>query len=450
MTLSFFGAAGGVTGSCVLLETPREKIMIDCGFFQGDKQLEEKNDDPFPFNPPELSAVILTHAHLDHCGRIPRLCAEKLRCPIYTTAPTLDLAEFILLDAAEISVHRSKRSGRPSLYTPADVHGSMRHFTPIAYHEEVRVGPDVSFHLIDAGHILGSASIVVRAEGKTIVFSGDLGNTPAPIIRPTEYPDHADIAIIETTYGDRLHHGREDRRETLKAAFQKTINEKGVLLIPAFAMERTQELLHEIDHFIEHQEIPAIPVFLDSPLAIELTHVFEKHVAFYGEKERQHFSYDNFYKFPSFEMTATQEDGRMIEQTPPPKVIIAGSGMLQGGRILGHAARYLPSSTTTLLIVGYQAEGTLGRRLLDGEKRVRINGREIDIRAHIEEIDAYSAHADQKQLLTWLQHIHPTPLKIFLTHGEPTPSRVFAEKVKLSFGIDATIPREGLSYILAS
>ncbi len=443
MTITFLGAAQEVTGSCFLVETGDARILIDCGLFQGERLSEAYNAADWQFDPATIDAVILTHAHLDHCGRLPKLAGRKFHGRIFATAPTLDLVPLILADAAKMLEREAKREHHSALYDQGDIDQVSRYCYAVDYHRTVTISADTSFTLLDAGHILGSASVELTVGGRRVIFSGDLGNSPAPIIPPTEVPEAADVLVIETTYGNRVHEDLHERRQMLRALIEKVCEQRGILLIPSFALERTQEILHEIDQLMRHQKIPSIPVFLDSPLAIAVTHVFTQHPEYFNSPTRLHMSRDSFLDFPSLVMTEKEEESRAIAQTPAPKVIIAGSGMMHGGRILRHAIRYLPDPENNLLIIGYQARGSLGRRLLEGERRIHINGKEVEVRAHVEAIGGYSAHADQRQLLSWVNRMQEKPIRAFLVHGEPDAQRDFAKQLKQQYGIESIAPELG-------
>lgn len=448
LRLTFDGAAKEVTGSNHLLEVGTEKILVDCGMFQGSHFADEKNYEPFDYDCTRLSAMVLTHAHLDHCGRIPKLLKEGFRGKIYATAPTAELVEIILLDSAHLMLKEAQHEGRDPLYTAEDVAEVLAHFKTVNYNERVMVAEDISFRLRDAGHILGSAFVEFNADGKTLLFTGDLGNSPAPIIGKLEQSLGCDILISESTYGNRIHENVKIREQQLRDIIIETANKKAVLLIPAFALERTQELLHAIDHLIEAKAIPEIQVILDSPLAIKATNIFQEYHSFFNHEAEDHFKHNNFFHFKKLLTTVSHQESETILNIPGPKIIIAGAGMMNGGRILHHAKNYLPNPDTTLLIVGFQAQHTLGRHLLEGDRQVKIYGEDVAVNAKIFAIGAYSAHADQKQILAWLSAMKYFPKQIFLVHGEEASEDGLRDAILQKFQTEVIEPEWKQSFTL--
>lgn len=446
MKLTFHGGARMVTGANYLLESGDTKILIDCGLHQGSNFCEKHNWEPFPYRPADIAAVFVTHAHMDHTGRLPKLVRDGFRGTVYATPPTRDAAEFLLRDADHILEEEAKRFKQPLLYTNDDITGLMSRWQGIPYHESVTVGP-FRMTLWNAGHVLGSSSIEVNAEGKTILFSGDLGNTPAPLIGSSEpFTKGADYCLIESVYGDRIHENPLARKEMLEDLIEDTAKAKGVLMIPAFAMERTQELLAEMNDLIEQGRIPPIPVFLDSPLAIRLTDVYRKYTSFLDAESRNR--KDDLFNFRGLRRTLTTEESKAINDVPPPKIIIAGSGMSHGGRILHHERRYLPDPKSTLLIVGFQTKGSLGRRLLDGEPEVQLFGERVPVRCHVKAIGGYSAHADQNQLLAWISPMKLGLRKVFVVQGEEEASEALKERLVDELALHTEIPAQDETVIL--
>lgn len=440
-----------VTGANYLLDLDGEKILIDCGLHQGSNFCEKHNWEPFPYNPAEIKAVFVTHAHIDHIGRLPKLYKDGFRGKVYSTPPTKDFGRLLLLDSDHILEEEARHFRRPILFTQDDVFGLMNIWETVEYHQPITVGSfKVTFY--NAGHILGSSFILVEAQGEKIIFSGDLGNSPAPIIGPWEiFNDKPTYCLIESTYGDRIHEDVPMRKEIIEDLIEDTVKRGGVLMIPAFAMERTQELLFEINNLMEEGRIPHVPVFLDSPLAIKLTEVYQRYDRYFVHatpEERTKFHPAHMFKFKDLKMTMTTDESKIINDVPPPKVIIAGSGMSHGGRILHHQKRYLPDHKSTLLIVGYQTNGSLGRRLLSGETSVRIFGEDVPVRARIRAIGAYSAHADQLQLMEWLKPMKLTLKKIFMVQGEEIPSETLAQKVIDELAVSAYVPNLGEEVVL--
>lgn len=445
--ISFFGASGEVTGSSYLLTSSTDThILVDLGMFQGTKDIVALNYQPLPFKPSQLDGVVLTHAHLDHCGRLPLLVFGGYSGKIYMTAPTFALMEVILTDAAKIA--KDNKEYAP-LYSDDEVQKVLNMVKVVAYNTPFSVG-DCSITLQDAGHILGSSSIEIvdTKTGKKIVFSGDLGNSPEDIVKPTTYIDSADYVVMESTYGDSMH-PKEDVNSILQEEIQTIEKDGGVLLIPAFSLERTQELLHRIYHLKRDDKIGSdTPVFLDSPMGIRATAIFKVFKEYYNDELQSHT--DDPFRFEGLVVTEDARDSKEISKAVNPKVIIAGSGMLSGGRILHHAAHYLPHPTTRLLFVGYQAEETLGRKILEGAKNVWIQDKQVRVRAMIREIHSLSSHADQPKLLTWLQHMKGVQ-KVFLTHGDTQQRNTFAQTVKTERHItDIILPQNGQSFSLES
>jgi metallo-beta-lactamase family protein len=444
MKLSFYGGAGEVTGSDYLLESGGIKILIDCGLHQGTHLAEKQNFEAFPYNPKEITAVFVTHSHLDHIGRLPKLTKDGFAGAIYSTGATKDFAEVMLLDSEHILAEEAKREAKPPLYTEADVKHVMTRWRGVEYHNPVTIGP-FAVTPFDAGHILGSASYRIEVEGKTIVFSGDLGNSPDPIIKPTEVPTGpVDYCLVESAYGDRVHENEDKRREMLEDTIEDTFRAGGTLVIPTFAMERTQELLYYMHQLFEEKRVPRVPVFIDSPLAIKLTAIYKKHEAYFNTETKSIVkSGDDIMNFPGLRFTLTTEQSKEINDVKPPKVVIAGSGMSNGGRILHHELRYLPDPKSTILFVGYQAQGTLGRQILDGAKQVRIFGEEVPIRCRMVNIPGYSAHADQPRLLNWVGAMKGTLKKVFVVQGEEQSAETLAGKIRDAMAIDAEVPKAG-------
>lgn len=441
MDLTFCGAAGQVTGSNYLLVSGRHKVLVDCGLFQGSTIAEDENFKPFPYEPSEIEAVFVTHAHLDHVGRLPKLYKEGFRGKVYSTPATRDCAELILLDSEKLLCQAATRHGHDEFCTEGTVEHLMKLWHPVEYGKELQHN-DFFATFIDAGHILGSSSVVLHVEGKTIVFSGDIGNWPAPIIMPTQLPPSADYAVMESTYGNETHQPLETRKDALYEVMEETIKRGGVLMIPAFALERTQELLYFMNELFAEGKLPRIPVFLDSPLAIKLTSVYHKYRRYFNDAARGAIADgDDIFNFPGLHLTLTSELSKAIKEVPAPKVIIAGSGMSHGGRINHHELLYLSDPNSTLLIIGYQAVGSLGRKILDGAPKVKIFDEEVEVKCQVRNITSYSAHADMPKLLAWA-----APLKakhIFLVHGEEDRATHLAGLLKEQQGAEVSIAEQG-------
>jgi len=435
--IKFMGSAGMVTGSNFLITSENEnKILIDFGMFQGTTDKEELNYDKLGFDPAGIKGVFLTHAHLDHCGRLPLLIKGGYKGKIYMTPPTMAIVEIILNDAAGIQAEDVKHI---PLYNLDDVYKTIQAIETVEYGKEVVI-ENFIVNFKDAGHILGASSIIVKdtLSKKTFVFSGDLGNTPQDIVRPTELIDSADVVVMETTYGSRAHPNDEPSL-ILQEEINKIEKRGGVLLIPAFSVERTQEILHRINHLKSENKIRSdTPVFLDSPMGIRTTTVFRQYKDYYNDELISHS--DDPFRFEGLVITEDSRDSREILKANEPKVIIAGSGMMSGGRILYHALNYIDRSDTTVLFVGYQAEGTLGRKILGGARKARIKEKNINIKASTREIKSLSSHADQGKLLNWILHIKGVQ-KVFLVHGEDVERNDFANILKSKSKLEIYMPK---------
>lgn len=451
MKLSFLGAVKSVTGSSYLLESGDTKILVDCGLHQGSHYCEEHNYEKFGFDPKEIKAVFITHAHIDHTGRLPQLVHAGFQGKIYSTHPTKDMAEALLVDSEHLLREEAEKKGKLPIYTIPDVTRTVGLWQKLSYHEKLVVGPFV-VELYDAGHVLGSSSVVVEAEGKRIVFSGDLGNMPAPFIKPIEYIPDVDYALVESAYGGRIHERAAERKDMLEDAIEEAVLSKGVLLLPAFALERTQEMIFELNELIEHGRIPRIPVFIDSPLAIKLTAVYEKYSQdpnyFSEESIKLIRKGDAIFNFPGLRMTLSTEESKAINDIPSPKVIMAGSGMSNGGRILHHERRYLSDPASSIVFIGYQAQGTLGRLILDGVKTVKMFGEIVPVRCKVRTISGYSAHADQPQLVKWVDAMQDRVQKVFVVQGEEEQSNDLALKLRDELAVNAVVPAAGDSVVL--
>ncbi len=446
MKLTFLGSAREVTGSCYLIESKQAKILIDCGMFQGSHLTSSKNFVDLAFNPAEVDAVFLTHAHLDHSGRIPVLVKGGFTGPIYATPPTIKLASLVLEDAFKIMKEDHEREARPMLYQETDIERALKQFKGVDYSRDVKI-KDLTVRPRDAGHIFGSAFYEVHEEGgKSAAFSGDLGNVGTHILKPTSQLGAVDTLIIESTYGNRIHEDEKTREAKLKQAIERVIKKKGVLLIPAFAIERTQQLLFELNHLVENRLIPQVDIYLDSPLAIKATKVMREYPQYYDAEALKLVSMgDDMFDFPGLTQTLSKDESKLINDAPRPKVIIAGAGMMNGGRILHHLVRYLSDPATTLLVVGYQAEGTLGRQLYDRKPTVNVLQERVEVKATVEGIGAYSAHADQNKLVDWIKTAAALPKRVMCTHGDEGAAVALATRIKQDLHIQAEAPHFGES-----
>lgn len=423
MKVHFFGGAKAVTGANYLIEANGKKILVDCGMFQGSETLTLLNFEKFPYNPKDIDYLFITHSHLDHCGRAPKLVKEGFRGEVFCTAPTRDIMKPALVDSAHISAQLAEEYGHEALYTEEDVYNFLNLIDAPEYNATIELTPHISFTLRNAGHILGSAMVELQIREKnntkTLVFTGDLGNCPNPLLPSTYNLKKADYVFIEAAYGDRNHETSKDKEEELRTAIKDVIKRKGVLLIPSFAIERTQVLLYQINDMIENNEIPRVPVYLDSPLATKITRVYKKHQDQFNIKTKEVISSgDDIFNFPLLKFTETKKESKRINTSKKPKIIIAGAGMSTGGRILYHEERYLGDPNNMILFVGYQVEGTLGRKIYNKEPVVKIRGHMVHNRIERRAIGGYSAHADQRQLVNIIKKILPKPKQVFIVQGE--------------------------------
>ena len=445
-TITFWGGAGEVTGSNFLLETENLKIIVDCGLFQGCDTCDDKSRNPFPYDPKAIDYLFVTHAHLDHIGRIPKLVKDGFKGVIYSTSPTRDLAELALVDSLKILKEEARRNTQLPLYEKEDVKQTMALWKTISYHEQISLGDDLFALLKDAGHILGSSMVLFSRDGKTLVFTGDLGNSPVPLLRDTESIAGADYLIMESVYGDRVHESKDKRREMLEDVIEETVFRKGVLLIPAFSIERTQEILFEIENMMEVKKITFMPVFVDSPLAIQATTVYKRHNDYFNKEVKYIINSGNeLFSFKGLRFIQNVEESKKIHETLSPKIIIAGSGMSVGGRIVYHEKLYLSDPHTTILIVGYQAPKSLGRDLVEGVKKVFIENEEIEVNARIVEITGYSSHKDSDALLQFVEKGADSLKKVFVVMGEVKSATFLTQRLRDHIGVNATAPRAGES-----
>lgn len=444
MKITFCGATERVTGSNYFLETENNKFLVDCGLFQGSIDATKDNWQEFLFDPKAIDFVLVTHSHIDHIGRLPLLYKRGFRGKVYSTHPTKEFCRIFLEDSCNVLSETAENLGIEPLYTQNDVAGIMGLFESCDYYEEFSPAENLKVKFYDAGHILGSAIIQITFGEQIVVFSGDLGNPPVPILRDTDFIPKADYVVMESTYGDRNHEPFEKRKLELERTIEEAIKNKGALLIPAFAMERTQEIMYEINDLVENGKVSKIPIYIDSPLAIKATEIYKKFSQYFDEEAQALIkSGDDLFKFPGLVFTKDREDSKKIDISQNPKIIIAGSGMSTGGRILYHEKRYLSDPTTILLTIGFQVKGTLGRALEEGAKVVNIMGEKVEVRAVIKSIESYSAHADQDRLKYWVSKFGKKPKKIFLTHGEKPSAENLTHRIEDEEGIETEIPKHG-------
>lgn len=448
-SITFYGGTEAVTGANFLFEINGTRALVDCGMEQGTPEADERNRSDFAYDPATIDYLFITHAHLDHIGRVGKLVRDGFRGPIYSTPVTRMITEVMFDDAIGIMEHEKQDEGTPMMYEQQDVDQALSQWQDIPYYEQREFDEGFRVHLKDAGHILGSAIIEFLVPGsdgadKKVVFTGDLGNSPAPLLRDTDPIEGAHYMVMESVYGDRNHEPPEERDEQFKQCVTDTIERSGTLVIPAFSLERTQIILHQLNQMIENGDIPSVPVFLDSPLAIKVTRIFEGVRKHYNEDIQDEAKEgEPLFSFPSLEMTERVEDSKEIESVDPPKIVIAGSGMSTGGRVMHHEIDYLPDPNNTLLLVGYQAAGTLGRKLEEGANEVEIFDSTVPVRAHVEKIEGYSSHKDHEHLVEFVANTADTLETVFLAMGEQKSRTFLAQRLRDFLGVNATCPERG-------
>ena len=449
-SITFCTGVSTVTGANFLLETEKSRILIDCGMIQGERFALEENAKPFFYDVSSIDALIITHAHLDHVGRIAKLVKEGYQGPIYSTPVTRELAELVMNDAVGIIAQEARQNGGVPMYDLDDVQAVYPLWKTIPYHEQTKITEDVSVFLKDAGHILGSSMIeaTIADENKTkILFTGDVGNSPAPLLRDTETVGDVDYMVMESVYGDRNHESREQRLEQFTKVITETIERGGTLVIPAFSIDRTQLLLYELNNLVEQKKIPSVPVFVDSPMAISATQVYSGNANLFNDHvQKQINGGDNVFSFPHLQFTVSQNESRDIERLKGAKIILAGSGMSVGGRVVSHEESFLPDPKNTVLLVGYQTAGSLGRKLADGAKKVTIHERTIKVNAHIETLYGYSAHKDSDHLVELVSTASDRLKKVFVVMGEPKAAMHLAQRLNDELALKAVVPEKEVPY----
>ena len=451
MKLTFFGGAETVTGSKILFEAGYNKILIDCGLFQGLKELREKNWEKLPLNLNDINAVFLTHAHLDHSGYIPILVRDGFKGDIYCTAPTRDLSEIILLDSAKIQEEDAKRANthgytkhNPAkpLYTINDAKTAMHQFKVKALNQWFWLNNELRFKFMNSGHILGSAFVIIEYLGKQIVFSGDIGRN-SPILLPRyEYIENADYLVIESTYGNRIHKETSIENKLLEY-INLTFKKKGILIIPTFSVERAQEIIYLLSILKRKKLLPNIPIYLDSPMGVNATEVYVKY-----NNNHKLTPQDISSMLTTVQLISDIDASKTIVHDPSPKIVLAGSGMLTGGRVLHYLDKYIEEERNTILIVGFQAEGTRGRALLSGDSEIKFFGKYHQIKADVFKINDFSGHADQSELIDWVSHFKTPPKLTFINHGEPHQSQAFKTKIRTLLNWKCTVAKLNNEYYL--
>ena len=450
MRVQFSGGAGGdVTGSCHIIEAAGKRLLFDCGMIQGDANADRRNFEPFDFDPSSIDALIVSHSHIDHIGRVPLLVKRGFRGPIYSQKASCDLMPIMLMDAANIQEGDAERFNRKRrrkgqeeavpLYTREDVEQALELLQPCPYGQDISIFEGITLKLHDAGHILGAASVELRADGRTLVFSGDIGPRNTPILRDPARLTNADLVLLESTYGDRNHRDRNMTMSEFHEILERAARVNGKVIIPAFAVGRSQELLYYMASHFDEWGLSRFKIFLDSPMAVKVVRVFERNHDLFDEEATKVWSQrPTPFTMPNLVLSESVEQSMSINEVEGPAIIIAGSGMANAGRVLHHLRHHLPNPKTQVCIVGYQGYGTLGRRLVDGAKFVRIHGYDVQVRATVHTLGGLSAHADQSGLLDWFSSFEPKP-PVVLVHGEDKAREAFAAKLKADFGCDVEL-----------
>ncbi len=462
--ITFLGAVENVTGSRHLLETDGTRVLVDCGLYQ-ERDLRIRNWEPLPGGPDKLDAILLTHAHLDHCGLLPKLVKDGFHGRVYCTEATAEIAQIVLLDSAHLQEEdaaykrkRHKKEGRTGpypydpLYTVEDAKACFEFFSPVPYKKPVILKDCVELTFHNAGHILGSSIIRLRSmcDGRRIIlFTGDLGRNQKPILQDPVICTEADYVLVESTYGDRVHEKVVDIKEVLCNTIVSTVKAGGNIIIPSFSVERSQELLYYLNELLMEKRIPRLKTILDSPMAIHVTDVFKRHPELFDEKMAELMRRkESPFSFAGLTMTTTTKESKAINAMKEPLIIIAGSGMCTGGRIKHHLAANIGRPESTILFVGYQAVGTLGREILDGAKEVRILGQVFPVKANVVQAHGFSAHADRQEMYEWLSHLQRPPRGVFVVHGEKESSHKFAAFLREKTGWNVVVPEYGQTILL--
>ncbi len=444
--ITFYGGAGTVTGANFLMEGSDKRILFDCGLVQGEILEEKANKSPFPYDPHTIDFLFISHSHLDHVGLIPKIIKEGFKGKIFSTEPTKEIARVLLVDSLGILRKNAEKGDEAFLYTEEDVENIMKQWDVLPYREDVKVSDNISVRLKDSGHVLGSAMFEVTHGGRKIVYTGDLGNSPSPLLNDTEELSGIDYLIMESVYGDRNHASHKESKDMLEDIIEDTVNSGGNLMIPAFSIEKTQEILYEIKEMMVAGRIPLVKVFLDSPLAIKVTNIYKKYSSFMNKEAQERYSKSKnggIFDFPQLSQTMETRESIAIKEYHHPKIIIAGSGMSMGGRILHHEKNYLPDPRSTLLLTGYQAANTLGRKIQEGLKNVRIMGENVKVNARVVTLTGFSAHKGSDELLNFVNKTSDSLKKVFVVLGETKSSLFLVQRIRDNLAINAVSPSYG-------
>lgn len=449
LSITFAGGTGSVTGACFLYESETQKFLIDCGLAQGSAFAEQANYEPFSFTPTEVSTLIVTHAHADHIGRIPKLVKDGFTGTIYSTPATRDMAAIMFPDALSILTEEARMHGHEPLYTQEHIDQALAQWRTHDYHESFVLNDSITVRFKDAGHILGSAMVELARAGQVFVHTGDLGNSPSPLLKDTESLGNVQYVLTESVYGDRVHEPRQESEKKFEEIVRDTYLHKRTLLIPTFAIERTQVLLFLLNRFFEEEIIPPFSVFLDAPLAQKITSVYRTYTHLFNESAQARIQVgDDIFAFPKFVEVGNHRESSTLSDAPAPKIILAGSGMSAGGRVVSHEATFLKNKNATVLFVGYQSVGTLGRRIQDGNKSVRIGDDWVRVHAQIESIGGFSAHKDRDGIVDMIAEAAPTLKKVFVAMGETKSALFLTQRLRDFLSVDAVAPESGQTITL--
>lgn len=449
LEVTFWGGVGAVTGANFLVKGEYSAFIVDCGLLQGVPEADIENTADFPYNLGEVDYVFITHAHMDHIGKVPKLFKDGFTGSVFSTPETKEIARVMLSDALKIMEQNKREKQETPLYKQGDLDEALSHWRTIPYHTETKINDEFSVYLKDAGHILGSSMFEFSYGTKKILFTGDTGNSPTPLLKNTENIKDVDYIVMDSVYGDRNHEGKEERDLKFKRILTEGIARGGAIVIPAFSVERTQVILYEINNLVEDKQIPSVPVFLDSPLALKVTDIYKHTKKYFNEGVQKEIKGgDDIFSFPKLRIVKDSRESKSLIEEPNPKIIIAGSGMSSGGRVVHHEMNYLPDPKSTILLMGYQAVGTLGRTIQEAPKELVIQGTRVPVRARIEMISGYSSHKDSDHLLDMVADTADTVKKVFVVMGEPKASLFLVQRLRDYLGVDALYPERGKVYTL--